>query len=88
MNAAVSILNRWGCLEETETPFGFIAVQAPTIEDFLLEDQSLLKKEHQKKLLALLRYIQNDEVCRLKQIYHYFNYEKEEDCGICDVCIK
>lgn len=88
VNAAVSILNRWGCVEEAETPFGFVAVQPPTEDDFKLEDQSLLKKEHQKKLLALLRFIQNDQVCRLKQIYAYFNYEKAEDCGICDVCVK
>lgn len=86
VNAAVSILNRWGCLEEVETPFGYKALTAPTTENFALEDQNLLKKEHQKKLLALLRFIQNDEVCRLKQIYQYFNYLKNEDCGLCDVC--
>ncbi len=86
VNAAVSILTRWGCLEETDTPFGVRALLAPSVENFKLEDQSLLKKEHQKKLLALLRYIQNGEVCRLKQIYLYFDYVKSENCGICDVC--
>ena len=86
VNAAVSILNRWGCLEEVENPFGFAVVRAPTEEDFQLEDQSLLKKEHQKKLLSLLRYIQNDQLCRLRQVYQYFGYQKNEDCGICDVC--
>ncbi len=88
VNAAVSILNRWGCLEEIDSPFGFQIVQAPTEEHFKMEDQNLLKKEHQKKLLALLRYIQNDQICRLKQIYAYFNYIKQEDCGHCDVCLK
>jgi ATP-dependent DNA helicase RecQ len=43
-------------------------------------------KEHQKKLLSLLRYIQNDQLCRLRQVYLYFGYKKDEDCGICDVC--
>jgi len=86
VNAAVSILNRWGCLEEAATPFGFIALQAPTEENFKTEDQNVLKKEHQKKLLSLLRFIQNTDECRLKQVYHYFNYQKNEDCGICDVC--
>lgn len=86
VNAAVSILNRWGCLEEATTPFGFVALQAPTEEHFKLEDQGVLKKEHQKKLLSLLRFIQNTDECRLKQIYHYFNYQKDADCGICDVC--
>lgn len=86
VNAAVSILNRWGCLEEAGTPFGYQAVRAPTDDDFDLEDQDVLKKEHQKKLLALLRFIQNDQVCRLKQIYQYFSHQVSEDCGICDVC--
>lgn len=86
VNAAVSILTRWGCLEETSTPFGFKAVQAPQDENFTREDQNLLKKEHQKKLLALLRFIQNIELCRLVQIYAYFGYNKKEVCGICDVC--
>lgn len=86
VNAAVSILNRWGCLEEAETPFGFVAVRAPAEENFKTEDQNVLKKEHQKKLLSLLRFIQNTDDCRLKQIYHYFNYQKEENCGLCDVC--
>jgi ATP-dependent DNA helicase RecQ len=88
VNAAVSILNRWGCLEETETPFGYRAVRPPTEDEFLLEDQGALKKEHQKKLLSLLRFVQNDQFCRLLQIYHYFGYKKEEPCGICDVCRK
>ncbi len=86
VNAAVSILDRWGCLEEVETPFGFQAVREPTDEDFKLEDQALLKKEHQKKLLALLRYIQNGESCRLNQVYAYFGLLKENPCGLCDVC--
>ncbi len=88
VNAAVSILNRWGCLEEVESPFGFQALREPTDEDFKLEDQNLLKKEHQKKLLLLLRFIQNDQECRLLQVYNYFDYKKIEPCGLCDVCRK
>lgn len=88
VNAAVSILNRWDCLEEVDTPFGYRALRKPTEEDFELEDQNILKKEHQKKLLTLLRYVQNEEECRLVQIYHYFGYKKDDSCGICDVCRK
>lgn len=86
VNAAVSILNRWGCLEEDATPFGFKALRDPTEADYKLEDQNVLKKEHQKKLLALLQFIKNDQVCRLKQVYTYFSHHVDEDCGICDVC--
>lgn len=88
VNAAVSILNRWGCLEEAATPFGYQPVRVPNDEDFNLEDQSILKKEHQKKLLLLLRFIQNSELCRLLQVYHYFGHMKEAPCGLCDVCRK
>lgn len=86
VQSAVSILNRWGCLEEVETPFGYKAVQEPDEKLFEIEDQNLLKKEHQKKLLSLLRFIQNATDCRLLQVYKYFGYVKEEPCGICDVC--
>ena len=86
VNAAVSILNRWDCLEETDTPFGFKPVQAPTEENFKSEDQNVLKKEHQKKLLALLQFVKNDQLCRLQQIYQYFDHTDTQPCGICDVC--
>jgi ATP-dependent DNA helicase RecQ len=85
--AAVAILHRWGCLEEASTPFGFAPVMAPSKELFKLEDQALLKKEHQKKLLALLRYIQNTNECRLVQIYNYFGFLDQQPCGHCDVCV-
>ncbi len=88
VNAAVSILNRWGCLEEALTPFGYQPVRAPNAADFTLEDQNILKKEHQKKLLLLLRFIQNSEQCRLLQVYHYFGHLNETQCGLCDVCRK
>lgn len=86
VNAAVSILQRWSCLDEDETPFGYRAVQAPTDEHFKTEDQAVLKKEHQKKLLALLRWIQNKDECRLVQIYNYFGFKDQNPCGHCDVC--
>ncbi len=86
VNAAVSILSRWGCLEENGTPFGFAIVSEPTSENFLAEDQAILKKEHQKKLLSLLRWIQNTNECRLVQIYSYFGFSGQAPCGQCDVC--
>ncbi len=86
VNAAVSILNRWGCLEEAETPFGYQPVRTPNEQDFIVEDQNILKKEHQKKLLQLLRFIQNTETCRLQQVYQYFGHLTKNPCGLCDVC--
>jgi ATP-dependent DNA helicase RecQ len=86
VNAAVAILTRWGCLSEAGTPFGFSAQREPTADDFKLEDQAQLKKDHQKKLLEILRWAQNDQHCRLNVIYAYFGLQKTEPCGRCDLC--
>ena len=86
VNAAVSILNRWGCLEEVETKFGFKALVPPEDSFFVTENQSELKKEHQKKLLEILRWAQNTEVCRMKIIYNYFGHTVTQNCEKCDVC--
>jgi ATP-dependent DNA helicase RecQ len=88
VNAAVSILNRWGCLEEVDTKFGYKAICPPDENLFQNENQSELKKEHQKKLLEILRWAQNTENCRLKSIYLYFGHNAVEDCKKCDVCVK
>jgi len=86
VNAAVSILNRWGCLEEIDSKFGFKALEAPSDSFFIKENQSELKKEHQKKLLEILRWSQNTDVCRMKIIYNYFGHVVTYDCERCDVC--
>ena len=86
VQSAVSILQRWGCLEETETPFGYKCVREPEETLFAQENQNLLKKEHQKKLLEILRWAQNQDDCRLRSIYKYFGHITTEDCGKCDIC--
>lgn len=88
VQSAVSILLRWGCLEEVDTLFGYKAVQAPEESLFTQENQDVLKKEHQKKLLAILQWVKNNDECRMKRIYLYFGHVKNENCGICDVCVK
>lgn len=88
VQSAVSILTRWGCLEEVDTLFGYKPVMEPKEEFFTEENQEVLKKEHQKKLLIILQWVKNDHDCRMKRIYHYFGYAEATDCGKCDVCIK
>ncbi len=85
VNAAVSILNRWGSLAEADTPFGYLAVTEPEEELFKKENQNILKKEHQKKLLEILRWAKNTEHCRMNEIYKYFGYD-HAPCGLCDTC--
>ncbi|MFS4415097.1 ATP-dependent DNA helicase RecQ [Maribacter sp. 2307ULW6-5] len=41
------------------------------------------KKE---QLRAMLSYVENNKVCRNKQLMAYFGQRETEDCGRCDVC--
>lgn len=86
VQSAVSILLRWGCLEEVDTLFGYRALQPPEESLFTQENQDVLKKEHQKKLLTILQWVKNSDECRLKRIYLYFGHYIEKNCGMCDVC--
>lgn len=86
VQSAVSILARWGCLEETESLFGYRALHEPAESLFTQENQDLLKKEHQKKLLTILQWVKNSDECRMKRIYLYFGHAVEKSCGVCDVC--
>ena len=49
-----------------------------------LKDQAINKTN---KIEALLAYVQNDKVCRSKQILSYFGEENTDVCGICSVCM-
>ena len=37
---------------------------------------------------SIIKYAHNDEECRNKQMLSYFDQEKGNDCGFCDVCIE
>lgn len=87
VNAAVSILLRWGSLTEDHTSlFGYKTVQKPDTALFKQENQSELKKDQQKKLLKMLQWVKNTQQCRLQQIYTYFDHQTLQQCGQCDVC--
>jgi ATP-dependent DNA helicase RecQ len=40
-----------------------------------------------KKVEKLIKFIDNDTICRSKQILNYFDESTTKDCGICDVCL-
>lgn len=44
--------------------------------------------QQQKKAKDLIRFVQNNYVCRSQQILSYFDEEASEPCGMCDVCIR
>lgn len=84
--AAVSILERWGCLEKSEDPFPFACVHAPTDEQFLAENGAEILKAQNTKLLQMVQWVTQDQECRLNRIYAYFGHEHKAPCGKCDVC--
>jgi ATP-dependent DNA helicase RecQ len=45
-------------------------------------------KSKKEKIDAVLSYLENDKICRSKQLLAYFGEEKAENCGICSVCQK
>ena len=44
------------------------------------------RKVKKDKLGAMLRYVENDHLCRTSMILEYFGEISYEDCGHCDVC--
>ena len=49
-----------------------------------ITEQNELKKF---QVDAILGYINNNKICRSKQLLHYFGEKSSKDCGICDVCV-
>ncbi len=85
--AAVSILERWGCLAKAEARFPFICVTPPTDEMFALEKPEDVLRTQNQKLLQMVQWATQTEPCRLNTIYAYFGYVHTEPCGICDLCL-
>lgn len=85
--AAVSILERWGCLEKADTRFPYVTVTPPTEEMFALEKPEEILRTQNQKLLQIVQWAQQDEECRVNLIYQYFGHEHRAPCGRCDVCL-
>ncbi|MES2430584.1 MAG: ATP-dependent DNA helicase RecQ [Bacteroidota bacterium] len=52
-----------------------------------LENHLQRKKEFEKRVNAMISYINNTVNCRSSEIAHYFNDPTVKKCGICDNCI-
>ncbi len=89
--ASVSILERWGCLQKSETPFPYICVTEPTEEMFAAEKPAEVLKVQNQKLLQMVQWAglavtEESRPCRLNTIYRYFGHEHIAPCGRCDLC--
>ncbi|MBQ0063710.1 MAG: RecQ family ATP-dependent DNA helicase [Prevotella sp.] len=45
------------------------------------------KKEFTRRINAMIEYMENDRICRSRQLLYYFGEKDAEDCGMCDVCL-
>ncbi|MBO9668727.1 MAG: ATP-dependent DNA helicase RecQ [Bdellovibrio sp.] len=87
VEAAVSILERWGCLNKSDDPFPFACVHEPTDEQFALENGPQILRAQNSKLLEMVRWSTQEVECRMNYVYKYFGHEHEAPCGKCDWCV-
>ena len=52
---------------------------------YLIKEQNQLKE---RNVMQMLDYVNNDSICRNKQLLVYFDEKANGNCGKCDVCIK
>lgn len=45
------------------------------------------KAMFEERILAMINYAQNDQICRSRQLLRYFGETAKNDCGQCDVCL-
>ena len=49
---------------------------------------NLRKDNFEKRIQSVLRYLQNNSICRSRLLCQYFGEINDHRCGICDVCLK
>lgn len=86
VEAAISILHRWGVLAQNDNPFPWLVVADLNEDFFKLEDQEQLKKNRAQKLYQVVQFIKAEE-CRFQILRHYFGFAKGQICTRCDVCL-
>ncbi len=47
-----------------------------------------LRKQHEIRTKAMIRFLENQDECRNKLLLRYFGEKVNNDCGLCDVCDK
>jgi len=64
----------------------------PREDDLVIFPLTPYIKQHNKskkeKINSVLAYLENDKICRSKQLLAYFGEQKAKNCGICSVCQK
>ncbi|MDX5325797.1 MAG: RecQ family zinc-binding domain-containing protein, partial [Bacteroidota bacterium] len=63
--------------------------QAREPEKYLRIDRNLIDQRvraKKERLRSVIDYVNNDRVCKQRQLVEYFGQELKRDCGTCSVC--
>jgi len=52
------------------------------------ENYEIRKEVHLDRMKAMINFLTNKNVCRSRQLLAYFGEQNDEDCKVCDVCLK
>lgn len=46
------------------------------------------KRDHMERVTSMINFIENDRICRSRQLLAYFGEQQDQNCGRCDVCLQ
>lgn len=77
-----------GFIPRTSTPQITFTRERPVLDDFYIDRKAYKNRRMmaEKRLNSMIRYLQEDDMCRQVFISDYFG-EKESACGQCDICL-
>jgi ATP-dependent DNA helicase RecQ len=74
-------------LQDTDVTITFLV---PREDDKVInrisKEVNTLNKKKEKDVASVLRYVDNDTICRSVQLLNYFGEKVRSQCGICSVC--
>ena len=85
-------IHRLGIIDYTpqkEKPQILFIKNRVTAADLFISETNIKKKRqaYEKRLQAMLGFVENKKICRSKIIANYFNDYNIDRCGVCDNCI-
>lgn len=60
----------------------------PKYIEFDPNNYAFLKQRQKERIESVIKYVNNNDVCRQSQLLTYFNEFNNTDCGFCDVCLR
>ena len=76
-------------IPQRKMPFITYAKEREAIENMVIPKAVYEERKEQfsKRIMSVIHYAENNEVCRSKQLLHYFGDVQAKDCLRCDVCL-